>query len=100
MGHCLGLGHSLVPEAIMSYSLDKNTFALDLDDEAAVSRLYPADGSRPRLPPGCAAGAAWSGQARLSLFVLLLLPALVSLGARAPLMRRMNGDAGRIRRPS
>ncbi len=32
-GHGLGLGHSLVPQAIMSYSLEKNTFALDLDDD-------------------------------------------------------------------
>lgn len=54
MGHCLGLGHSLIPEAIMSYQLHKNSFALDLDDKAALSRLYPLEGKRARLPPGCA----------------------------------------------
>ena len=52
-GHCLGLGHSLIPEAIMSYRLDKNDYELDIDDEAALSRLYPMDGSDPKLPPGC-----------------------------------------------
>lgn len=54
MGHCLGLAHSLVPESIMSYKLEANTFALALDDEAAISRLYPADGSEAKLAPGCA----------------------------------------------
>ena len=56
LGHCLGLGHSLIPESIMSYQLEKNSFALDIDDQAAVSRLYPADGSTPKLPPGCSIG--------------------------------------------
>ncbi len=56
LGHCLGLGHSLIPEAIMSYQLEKNSFSLDIDDQAAVSRLYPADGSTPKLPPGCSVG--------------------------------------------
>jgi hypothetical protein len=53
MGHCLGLGHSLIPEAIMSYQLESNRFNLDLDDQAGVSRLYPADGSTPKIPKGC-----------------------------------------------
>lgn len=56
MGHALGLGHSLIPHAIMSYNLAQNEFSLDVDDEAAIARLYPANGSRPRLPPGCAIG--------------------------------------------
>ena len=56
LGHCLGLGHSMVPESIMSYELAKNDFQLDTDDIAAVSRLYPADGSPASLPPGCALG--------------------------------------------
>lgn len=56
LGHCLGLGHSLIPEAIMSYNLEKNHFGLDVDDEAAVARLYPADGDASALPPGCAVG--------------------------------------------
>ena len=55
-GHCLGLGHSLIGEAIMSYELDKNHFALDLDDEAALALLYPADGTAPALPIGCSIG--------------------------------------------
>lgn len=73
LGHCLGLGHSLVPESIMSYALDQNSFDLDLDDIAAISRLYPADGSDPTLPPGCSLGATTGGQPVL----LLLLPLLV-----------------------
>ncbi len=71
-GHCLGLGHSLIPEAIMSYQLDKNFFGLDIDDQAAVSRLYPADGSKPKLPPGCSIGVGHSFSAFG--FFLLLLP--------------------------
>ncbi|MCX6124918.1 MAG: matrixin family metalloprotease [Proteobacteria bacterium] len=54
MGHCLGLGHSLVQESIMSYALDKNKFGLTIDDEAVVTRLYPKDASQTKLPPGCA----------------------------------------------
>ena len=54
-GHCLGLGHSLIPEAIMSYHLDKNGFRLDLDDIAAIVRLYPQVGEA-QLAPGCGVG--------------------------------------------
>ena len=53
LGHALGLGHSLVPEAIMSYSLDANNFSLDLDDHAAAAHSYPSSGDKPRLPLGC-----------------------------------------------
>lgn len=70
MGHCLGLGHSVVAESIMSYRLDVNTFSLALDDEAAVSRLYPADGSTPKKPAGCVIGITQSREFR---FLLLLL---------------------------
>lgn len=77
LGHCAGLGHTLIPEAIMSYSLDKNSFGLDVDDEAALTRLYPADGSTPKLPPGCAIGA-WQGRpAGVTLILLLLLPVIL-----------------------
>ena len=55
LGHCLGLGHSLIPEAIMSYHLDRNDFLLDIDDIAALVRLYPTEGDY-HLPPGCATG--------------------------------------------
>jgi hypothetical protein len=72
LGHCLGLGHSLIPESIMSYQLDKNSFALDIDDHAAVSRLYPADGSKPKMPPGCSAGL--PRQPKNFMILLLLLP--------------------------
>jgi len=77
-GHCVGLGHSLVPEAIMSYSLAKNSFALDIDDEAAVTRLYPVDSDAPKLPPGCAVGSATQGN-RSSTFLLtiLMLPLMI-----------------------
>jgi hypothetical protein len=92
LGHCAGLGHTLVPEAIMSYSLDKNSFALDLDDEAAVARLYPADGSQPKLPPGCAVGAlpARSGTRGL-LALLLLAPLLAAASVRVDRHARRHG---------
>jgi hypothetical protein len=69
IGHCVGLGHSLVPEAIMSYQLSATEFALDTDDIAAISRLYPADGSEPQLPPGCSVGS--SSAAGLNWLILL-----------------------------
>lgn len=58
LGHSIGLGHSLIAESIMSYQLDINKFALSLDDEAAVSRLYPMDSHNAKLAPGCAIHAA------------------------------------------
>ncbi len=57
MGHCLGLEHSQIPQAIMSYHSEANGFGLDLDDRAAISRMYPSDGQTARLPVGCAIGA-------------------------------------------
>jgi hypothetical protein len=75
LGHCAGLGHTLIPEAIMSYSLDKNSFTLDVDDEAALTRLYPADGSTPKLPPGCSAGATGASGVVLLLLGVPLLTA-------------------------
>lgn len=74
LGHCLGLGHSVIPSAIMSYSLNASTFALDVDDEAALTRLYPADGSKPRLPPGCAIADAIPSNSKGRWLALLLLP--------------------------
>ncbi|MFK7873121.1 MAG: matrixin family metalloprotease [Oligoflexales bacterium] len=56
IGHCLGLGHSMVPESIMSYQIESNTFALSIDDEAVINRLYPNNGENPQLPPGCGIG--------------------------------------------
>ena len=56
LGHTIGLGHSLVAHSIMSYQLEQSEFNLDTDDIAAVTRLYPADGSKPKLPPGCSIG--------------------------------------------
>lgn len=78
LGHCVGLGHTLIPEAIMSYSLDKNSYALDIDDEAAVSRLYPQDGSRPRLPPGCSIGVTQTSTTNILAFALFTLPLLIA----------------------
>ncbi len=54
LGHCIGLGHSVIPESIMSYHLAKNSYSLNVDDEAAISRLYPENGGAEKLPPGCA----------------------------------------------
>ncbi len=80
MGHCVGLGHSMVPESIMSYDLDKSSYELDLDDKAAIIRLYPEDGGQPRLPPGCSIGTSASTSG-FSPFVLLL-PVLLNLRRR------------------
>lgn len=79
LGHCAGLGHTLIPEAIMSYSLDANAFALDVDDEAALTRLYPADGSSPKLPPGCAVGADREGRSTMLILWLLVWPLVFAL---------------------
>jgi hypothetical protein len=86
LGHCLGLGHSLVPQSIMSYKLEENSFALDVDDQAAVSRLYPADGSKPKLPPGCAVGPerAASPGTLLALLLTPLVALIPSLLGRQP----------------
>lgn len=53
LGHCIGLGHSLVPESVMSYDLEKSGFRLATDDEAGAAQLYPADGSAPHPPLSC-----------------------------------------------
>lgn len=80
LGHCLGLGHTLVPEAIMSYSLDKNSFALDTDDAAGITRLYPQDGQKPALAPGCAVGSfSQTADARRAWPTLLILLIPLSL---------------------
>tara|TARA_B100001094_G_C17986135_1_gene697761 strand:+ start:251 stop:937 length:687 start_codon:yes stop_codon:yes gene_type:complete len=79
LGHCLGLGHSLIPESIMSYNLGKNGFALDTDDIAAITRLYPADGSEPSLPPGCGIGGSRGTYLGLwALLMPLLLPSILT----------------------
>ena len=77
IGHCLGLGHSLMPESIMSYHMKKNDFRISLDDQIAISRLYPLDGSQPQLPPGCAIGS-FSSRSSTSFFVLWFLPLLAA----------------------
>ena len=88
MGHCLGLGHSLVPSSIMSYSLEKNSFGLAMDDEAAIARLYPADGSRAKLAPGCAVGSRrQSGGQPFVIFILFIVP--VCLVGLSKIMRRL-----------
>ena len=81
LGHCLGLGHSLVADSIMSYHLEANSFALSLDDEAAISRLYPVDGSSPKLPPGCSIGKGATERPQPTvLAVLLLIPLVLRSG--------------------
>ncbi|NRA44272.1 MAG: matrixin family metalloprotease [Oligoflexales bacterium] len=72
-GHCLGLGHSLIPEAIMSYLLDKNRFQLDLDDMAAIVRLYPLQGDA-QIAPGCGVGTRQKRSESIQLFLMLLFP--------------------------
>lgn len=81
-GHCMGLGHSLVPEAIMGYSLDRNDFVLDTDDIAAISRLYPADGSKPQLPPGCGIYMGKTHSHSLLSWLILFLPVAVGMAVK------------------
>lgn len=91
LGHCVGLGHTLVPEAIMSYSLDKNSYSLDTDDEAGITRLYPQDGKKPALAPGCAVGSMTSSSNSRpwhSLLILLLPPGLCLVGISQSNRRR------------
>ena len=73
LGHCLGLAHSLMADSIMSYNLERNRFALAIDDEAAISRLYPSDGSDPRLAPGCAIGATPPSTRHWPVFIALFI---------------------------
>ena len=77
LGHCLGLGHSLIPESIMSYHPDQNSFALHIDDKAALSRLYPLEGGY-HLPAGCAAGRSIKQSSFQLLMLLFLLPMLIA----------------------
>ncbi len=76
LGHCVGLGHSLIPEAIMSYQLDKNRFALDIDDRAAIARLYPEDSENAKLPPGCSISMEARQQHGSLIYAIFLLPLL------------------------
>jgi len=73
LGHCLGLAHSLMADSIMSYNLERNRFALAIDDEAAISRLYPSDGSDPRLAPGCAIGTSPPSARHWLVFIALFI---------------------------
>lgn len=82
IGHCLGLGHSLIPESIMSYSLDRNSLSLSADDRAVISRIYPLDGSSPKLAPGCAISGIPDQQPRPILFFLMILAPFVWALAR------------------
>ncbi len=77
-GHCLGLGHTLMPEAIMSYSVEQNSFSLSIDDVAAVTRLYPINGGDPQLPKGCAVMSR-AGVGNMYAGVLLCLPLVFAL---------------------
>jgi hypothetical protein len=81
LGHCLGLGHSLIPEAIMSYQLDKNSFALDIDDKAALSRLYPQNAGKAKLPIGCGMqGEYQTTKGERGYFWIIVLPLVFFLG--------------------
>jgi hypothetical protein len=77
LGHCIGLAHSLMPESIMSYNLDRNQFALSVDDRAALARIYPLDQEGPSLAPGCSIGSAGRAESiynNMILYIFLTLP--------------------------
>jgi hypothetical protein len=76
IGHCLGLGHSLIPQSIMSYHLAHNAFALDIDDKAAISRLYSYN-AHPSLPAGCGILIPQPGFSSWLWWCLLALPLLL-----------------------
>lgn len=80
IGHCLGLNHSLVPEAVMSYGFDTNHAALDLDDRAALVRLYGRK-KGPATPPSCGMVGLSLTEGNLSLndWLCLFFPLLVGL---------------------
>ena len=80
LGHCLGLGHSLIPQAIMSYSLEENSFDLDLDDRAAILRLYSSSTSEAQLPPGCGIAANTRSPAPHPMLFLLVIILTWKLG--------------------
>lgn len=79
IGHCIGLAHSLMPQSIMSYNLDRNQFALSVDDKAALTRLYPMDVRHPALAPGCAIGHQRAQPNPLIYLAILLAPLLGNL---------------------
>lgn len=85
LGHCLGLGHSVIPQSIMSYYIETNDYGLDLDDEAAVVRSYPISG-KPKLPAGCAIFTTYQPTRWWGL--LLLLPLLAAARTLAPAKKR------------
>ncbi|MEI6833079.1 MAG: matrixin family metalloprotease [bacterium] len=77
IGHCIGLAHSLMPESIMSYNLDRNQFALSVDDRAALARIYPSISGHAAFAPGCSIGAPEApvrAGNRLIFMTFLLLP--------------------------
>jgi hypothetical protein len=45
-----------MPESIMSYNLDRNQFALSIDDRAALARIYPSNSGHAAFAPGCSIG--------------------------------------------
>lgn len=89
LGHCLGLGHSLFPKAIMSYRLSQNSFAIDVDDAAALRRLYPEDGEEFEIPPGCAIGVARAKSRQYPGFKGIMDPTLALLPVLCPLFLRL-----------
>ncbi len=95
LGHCIGLGHSLIPQAIMSYNPEENSYGLDTDDRAAITRLYPADGSKPKLPPGCSVQpSTQTGQPFA--FLTLLLPVVLILFKRQRVTKPTSFVSNRI----
>lgn len=61
IGHCLGLQHSMVTGAIMSYRSGESLAPTD-DDRLAITRIYPAPGVSTAYPMGCATVSTVSGR--------------------------------------
>jgi hypothetical protein len=83
IGHCIGLAHSLMPESIMSYNLDRNQFALSVDDRAALARIYPSIVGHAKFAPGCSIGALENSEnpSNLLIFMALLAAPMIWSGA-------------------
>ena len=86
IGHIIGLGHSHDKNALMYFDASaKTTLNLSQDDVDGLSYLYPRDELGKDQPMGCGLVSSVkppSGPYFVALYVLLIMPLLVSLKLR------------------